>query len=54
MPLVKYLETMEPITPLAFDENACKACRNNNEKKMGQNSATGVETFEKGGNKEEY
>jgi hypothetical protein len=37
MPLINHLEVMIPLMPLAFDENACKACRNNNERKVGQN-----------------
>lgn len=45
---------MEPLTPVTLDNNACKACRNNSEKKMSLDPDTGMENFEKGGNKEEY
>jgi hypothetical protein len=54
LPLIKFLESMDPVTPILFDENACKACRSNSEKKMGANFDTGLENFERGGNGTEY
>lgn len=43
------MQKMEPLPAVALDENACKACRSNTDKKM---SAEGE--VEKGGNAQEY
>lgn len=45
---------MEPLPPINLDENACKACRNNSDRKLKIDEDTGKENFEKGGNKEEF
>jgi hypothetical protein len=37
-----------------LDDNACKACRNNTDKKLKIDEETGKDNFEKGGNKEEF
>jgi hypothetical protein len=33
-PLVQYLQNMSALPIVKLDDNACKACRNNTEKKM--------------------
>jgi len=41
---------MENLPVVMLDENACKACRNNTDKKVKTDEETGKESFEKGGN----
>ena len=46
---------MQPLNPVVMDANACKACRNNTEKKIASDAIKGAECLSCCvGNKEEY
>ena len=45
---------LKPLPRVKFDTNASKACRNNTEKKLRPDPATGKEKFEVGGNAKEF
>eukprot|EP00347_Sterkiella_histriomuscorum_P015476 403356884 len=53
-PLIDYLNKIEPLPAVILDENACKACRNNTDKKVKTDEDSGMENFEKGGNQDEF
>ena len=43
LPLVKHLEQQSTLPIIKLDENACKACRKNNEKQMKLEAELGKE-----------
>ena len=52
-PLITHLNNMIALSPVTLDENACKACRINSEKKNAE-IEKGKDCYEKGGNKDEF
>jgi hypothetical protein len=53
-PLIDHLATLQALPSVTLDDNACKACRNNTDKKMKADDDTGKDSFEKGGNQDEF
>ncbi len=54
-PLIDLMIQMRPLPNLSLDPNACKACRNNTDKKISPSeSNSSVDSFDLGGNAREF